>query len=246
MSENTEIDISHIRLGDRPLIVCDVDDVVLQFIDPFQLYLKSLGHEFLPRSFRLHGNIVSLADRLPLEDQHVSRLIQEFFEAQENWQTPFDPVVSTLERLSGAADILFLTAMPPQFSAHRRRLLDRSGLTFPLLASEQPKGPIVQALHNGRDLPVVFIDDMARNLHSVKEHVSNCLLIHLVPDTPVHHFAPSAADDIARARDWAHAAELIDQHLAVQTIRHASPAASAADRPCASQSSQNRRHRKSP
>ncbi len=225
MSESTALDISHIHLGERPLIVCDVDDVVLQFIDPFQLYLKSLGHEFVPRSFRLHGNIVSQANGLALEDQHVSRLIQEFFEDQESWQTPFDPVVSTLERLSDDADILFLTAMPPQFSAHRRRLLDRTGLTFPLLASEQPKGPIAQALHNGRDLPVVFIDDMARNLHSVKEHVGNCLLIHLMPDSPVHRFAPPAAEDIARARDWVHAAELIDQHLAARTIRHANPAA---------------------
>ncbi|MBB3389646.1 hypothetical protein FHT82_002386 [Rhizobium sp. BK275] len=225
MNDSAELDISHIRLSDRPLIVCDVDDVVLQFIDPFQLYLKSLGHEFLPRSFRLHGNVVSLADGLALEDQHVSRLILEFFEAQESWQTPIDPVVSTLERLSDDADILFLTAMPPQFSAHRRRLLDRTGLTFPLLASEQPKGPIVQALHGGRDLPVVFIDDMARNLHSVKEHVSACLLIHLMPDSPVHRLAPAAAEDIKRARDWAHAAMLIDQHLAADTIRRANPAA---------------------
>jgi hypothetical protein len=225
VSDGSELDISHIRLGDRPLIVCDVDDVVLQFIDPFQLYLKSLGHEFLPRSFRLHGNIVSLADGLALEDQHVSRLILEFFAAQESWQTPIDPVVSTLERLSGDADILFLTAMPPKFSAHRRRLLDRIGLGFPLLASEQPKGPIVHALHGGRDLPVVFIDDMARNLHSVKEHVADCLLIHLVPDSPVHRFAPTAGADIARARDWLHAAELIDQHLAAHAISRANPAA---------------------
>ena len=222
---SAELDISHIHLGDRPPIVCDVDDVVLQFIDPFQLYLKSLGHEFLPRSFRLHGNIVSLADELALDDQHVSWLILDFFEAQESWQTPVDPVVSTLERLSDDADVLFLTAMPPQFSAHRRRLLDRTGLTFPLLASEQPKGPIVQALHGGRDLPVIFIDDMARNLHSVREHVADCLLIHLMPDTPVHRFAPAAAGDIARARDWSHAAELIDQHLAAHAIRRANPAA---------------------
>ncbi|MBB3657585.1 hypothetical protein FHX15_002817 [Rhizobium sp. BK650] len=225
VSGNAKLDISHIRLSDRPLLVCDVDDVVLQFIDPFQLYLKSLGHEFLPRSFRLHGNVVSLADGLELEDQHVSQLILEFFEAQESWQTPIDPVVSTLERLSKSADILFLTAMPPQFSAHRRRLLDSVGLTFPLLASEQPKGPIVQALHGGRDLPVIFIDDMARNLHSVKEHVAECLLIHLMPNSPVHRFAPSAAEDIARARDWMHAAELINQHLATDTVKRVNPAA---------------------
>ncbi|MBB3591605.1 hypothetical protein FHX08_001949 [Rhizobium sp. BK529] len=225
MNDSAELGISHIRLGDRPLIVCDVDDVVLQFIDPFQLYLQSLGHEFLPRSFHLHGNIVSLADGQVLEDQHVSRLIAEFFEAQESWQTPFDPVVSILEQLSRNADILFLTAMPPQFSAHRRRLLDSTGLAFPMLASEQPKGPVVQALHGGRDLPVVFIDDMAHNLRSVKEHVEDCLLIHLMPDSPVHRFAPPASEDIARARDWAHAAELIDRHLAADSIKRASPAA---------------------
>lgn len=108
-----EFDISHIRLGERPLIVCDVDDVVLQFIGPFQLFLQSQGCAFLPRSFRLHGNIVSQADGVEIEDQEVSRLIEEFFEAQELWQTPLDRVVETLDRLSEEADILFLTAMMP-------------------------------------------------------------------------------------------------------------------------------------
>ncbi|MGO8176430.1 hypothetical protein ACC764_39695, partial [Rhizobium ruizarguesonis] len=59
---------------------------------------------------------------------------------------------------------------------HLRRLLDRMGLLFPLLATEQPKGPIVNALHASRSIPVVFIDDMARNLHSVRDHVTDCLL----------------------------------------------------------------------
>jgi hypothetical protein len=208
-----ELDISHIRLGERPLIVCDVDDVVLQFIDPFQLFIRSEGHEFLPRSFRLHGNIVSKADGTAIEDAEVSRLIEAFFEAQELWQTPLDLVVQTLDRLSENADILFLTAMPPRFQDQRRRLLDRTGLLFPLLATEQPKGPIVHALHADRALPVVFIDDMARNLHSVRDHVADCLLIHLMPNSPVHHFAPSAAEDIARASDWNHAARLIDAHI---------------------------------
>jgi hypothetical protein len=70
-----------------------------------------------------------------------------------------------------------------------------------------------------------LIDDMARNLHSVKEHVADCLLIHLMPDSPVHRFAPAAAEDIMRARDWAHASELIDQHLAAGPVKRANPAA---------------------
>ncbi|WP_086082001.1 hypothetical protein [Rhizobium etli] len=221
----TELDISHIRLGERPLIVCDVDDVVLRFIDPFQLFLQSLGHEFLPRSFRLHGNIISKADGTEIKSEQVSRLIEEFFEAQELWQTPIDQVVETLSQLSRAADILFLTAMPPRFQDHRRRLLDSAGLLFPLLASEQPKGPIVHALHASRSFPVAFIDDMAHNLHSVREHVADCLLIHLMPNSPVHRFAPAAADDITRATDWAHAAGLIEAHFLSGTVNRAVPAA---------------------
>jgi hypothetical protein len=83
----------------------------------------------------------------------------------------------------------------------------------------------VNALHAGRDLPVVFIDDMARNLHSVKEHVPDCLLIHLMPDSPVHRFAPRPSEEIARAKDWAHAAELIDAHIATGIVRRRDPAA---------------------
>ncbi len=207
------LDLQHIRLGDRPLVICDVDDVVLQFIDPFQAFLASEGHEFLPRSFRLHGNIVAKATGQPLEDQQVSRLIEAFFDAQETWQTPFDLAGDSLARLSQQSDVLFLTAMPPKFRAQRRRLLDRLGLAFPLIASEQPKGPIVQALHQDRPLPVAFIDDMAHNLHSVRDNVAECLLVHLMPDSPVHRFAPLPSADVSRADDWAQAADLIHGHI---------------------------------
>ncbi|MGK6312937.1 hypothetical protein [Neorhizobium sp. DT-125] len=209
-------DLSHIRLGDRPLVVCDVDDVVLHFVAPFQDFLRGEGHELLPRSFRLTGNIVSIETQVALEPMDVRRLIETFFELQENWQLPFDLVVQTLERLSGEADVVFLTAMPPRYREQRRRLLDRLGLPFPLIASEEPKGPIMHRLHAGRPLPSVFIDDMAHNLHSVRDHVSRSLLLHMMPDSPLHLLAPKPADDIARATDWPHAAELIRAHIRQQ------------------------------
>lgn len=207
------LDLRHIRLGDRPLLVCDVDDVVLRFIDPFQAYLESLGHAFLPRSFRLHGNIVSKANGVALDESHVSHLIDAFFAAQELWQTPFDLVVQTLDGLSSESDILFLTAMPPKFQDQRRRLLDSIGLTYPLIATGHPKGPVVQALHADRTLPVAFIDDMAHNLHSVRDHVAHCLLVHLMPRSPVHRFAPLAGGDIPQVHDWIQAADLIHDHI---------------------------------
>ncbi|CAN7264104.1 hypothetical protein [Neorhizobium sp. LjRoot104] len=207
------LDLSHVRLGDRPLVVCDIDDVVLHFVAPFQEFLRGEGHELLPRSFRLTGNIVSIETQIALEHPDVRRLIEDFFEAQENWQIPFDFVVQTLDALSKDADVVFLTAMPPRYREPRRRLLDQIGLTFPLIASEEPKGPIMQRLHAGRPLPSVFIDDMAHNLHSVRDHVAECLLLHMMPDSPLHLLAPKPDEGIVRATDWPHAAGLIRNHI---------------------------------
>ncbi|NTG48862.1 hypothetical protein G6M04_15885 [Agrobacterium rhizogenes] len=214
MDAPLELDMSHVRLGDRPLVVCDVDDVVLHFFAPFLVFLDAEGHEFLPRSFRLTGNIISKANGIALEEKDVHRLIEAFFEAQEQWQTPLDRVVDALGDFSKNADVVFLTAMPPQFSAQRRRLLDRLGLVYPLIASLQPKGPILQTLHGGRPLPVAFVDDMAHNLHSVRDHVESCLLINLRPDSIVHRMAPTVASDIPQTSDWAEAAPLIHAHIA--------------------------------
>ncbi|RWX78820.1 hypothetical protein EPK99_09555 [Neorhizobium lilium] len=207
------LDLSHVRLSDRPLIVCDVDDVVLHFAAPFQDFLRGGGHELIPRSFRLTGNIVSIETQVALEHQDVRQLIEAFFEAQESHQVPFEQVVDTLCSLSGEADIVFLTAMPPRFREQRRRLLDRLGLEFPLVASEEAKGPILRKLHGTRPLPCVFIDDMVHNLQSVQDHVPECLILHMMPDSALHMLAPKAADDVARALDWPHAAELIRTHF---------------------------------
>ncbi|OLP55461.1 hypothetical protein BJF92_23260 [Rhizobium rhizosphaerae] len=211
-----DLDAAHrdpIALGDRPLVVLDVDDVVLQFLAPFEAFLTSLGHRLVPRSFRLHGNILSSATEEALPDETVSQLILDFFEAQERWQTPFAEAVEALEALSRRADIVFLTAMPPVYALKRRRLLDRLGLCFPLIATESPKGPVVASLHGGRPLPVAFVDDMVYNLSSVASHVPDCLLLHMRPESPMHRHAPETPDPALRARDWREAQRILEAHV---------------------------------
>ncbi|MBT9368281.1 hypothetical protein [Rhizobium sp. CSW-27] len=207
------VDLAHVRLGDRPLAVCDVDDVVLEFLRPFERFLDSLGHRLVPRSYRLHGNIVSARDDSPLADALVSQLILDFFEAQESWQTPFGDAVTTLKRLGETADVVFLTAMPPRYTLMRRRLLDRLDLTFPLLATESPKGPVVRHMHADRPLPLAFIDDMAHNHVSVAESVPQCLLVHLMPESDMHRHAPKPGPHVVQARNWPEAEGHLLRHF---------------------------------
>ena len=208
------IGLDAVRLRARPLVVCDVDDVVLEFVTPFRAFLESRGHKLLPRSFRLHGNIVCARDETALEDGAVSELIEAFFAAQEAWQRPFLGVVDTLARLAARADLVFLTAMPARHAPARRRLLDVFALDYPLIAADEAKGPVVHRLHAGRPLPVAFVDDMVHNLHSVGDHVPDCLLVHLPPPVDIHSHAPPAGAAVRRALDWTDAEQLILAHLA--------------------------------
>lgn len=204
---------SDIRLGDRPLVVSDIDEVVLEFLSPFQAYLESCDHVLLPRSFRLTGNVVHRETQEAASETAVNELLETFYATQDRWQTPTLGVVETLRGLSRHADIVFLTAMPPRHATVRRALLDRLGLPYPLLASEDPKGPIVQRLHAGRALPVVFIDDIARNLESVQTHAPSCLLINLMANKAFRALAPAPADCVHVAADWTDAANAIRAHF---------------------------------
>ncbi len=141
------------------------------------------GHELLPRSFRLHGNIVS-GDGVALEDIHVSRLIDDLLRARRrSGRSPLSLAVETLGRLSARCRYRF-----PHGDAAESMPISGGGCStgsafaYPLLATEQPKGPIVKTLHGARALPVVFIDDMAAQSSFGARACRDCLLLHLMPD----------------------------------------------------------------
>lgn len=222
---NIATDLSRVRLGDRPLMVCDIDEVVLEFLSPFTAFLRSHSFDLLPRSFRLHGNIVSLLDGSELDKAEVDSFEEVFFANQDLWQTPAEGAVETLHALSADADIVFVTAMPPRHQGVRRKYLDQLDLPFEMIATEQPKGPVVAKLHDRRSLPVAFIDDLQHNLLSVAEHVPECLLVTMMANADFKPFAPPPVGNILAASGWDHASELVRAHFSVDTIKAANPAA---------------------
>lgn len=207
------IPLDHIRLADRPLLVCDVDEVVLEYLSPLDAFLRSRGHELLPRSFRLHGNIVDSQTGEAVLDAAIKALQEDFFATQDEWQKPAELAVETLAALGKDADIVFLTAMPPRHAEVRRRLLHRFGLDFPMVATETAKGPVVRALHGGRPLPLAFVDDIHSNHHSVREHVPDALLLRLMANQTFLAMAPDPGEHIIPAHDWRDAERRIRAHF---------------------------------
>jgi hypothetical protein len=196
----------------RPLLVCDVDEVVLEFLDPFHAYLTSVNHRLHADSFHLHGNIRDFAGA-PASDEAVEQFQEEFFSTQDKWQKPAKDAKSVLDGLSAEADIVLLTAMPPRHQGVRRALLDLFEFRYPMIATEQPKGPVVKTLIGARDISACFIDDIHRNLHSVRDHAPSTLLINMMANDAFRAMAPDPGEQVEIAVSWKDAETRIRRHF---------------------------------
>ena len=89
MSDDPETlrQIEELAADDRPLLVLDVDDVLLEFIRPFPRFLEAQGYELSLSSFQLNGNIREIATGVAAEKERVGELIDAFFHAQADWQS---------------------------------------------------------------------------------------------------------------------------------------------------------------
>jgi hypothetical protein len=211
MSDDPETarQIAELARDTRPLLVLDVDEVVLEFVRPFLNFLETHGLEHRLTSFRLHGNILDRASGAAIEDGRVSQLIDDFFAAQHDWQTVAEGAAEVIADLAAGAEIVMLTAMPHRHRAKRRALLDRLGLTYPLLTTEAPKGPAIRLLRGEHPRPVAFVDDIPHNLISVRETVADAHLFNLTTYPGLRPLLPPVPEGVPLVDDWRSAAPLI-------------------------------------
>ena len=153
----------------RPLIVSDVDEVILNFVQPFKNYLDHHGFELRTETYKLTGNVFAKGLNVPIEGPEVFQLLSQFFVTQHEWQELVEGALPALNRLSEHFDVVLLTAMPHAHRAERIAFMRGIGVTFPILTVESDKGHSVAHLAEGRP-GVVFIDDLAHNHDSVAEH----------------------------------------------------------------------------
>ena len=208
--------IAELAADDRPLLVLDVDDVVLEFIRPFPRFLEKRGFSLTFNSFRLTGNIAEQGSGRLVEQPEVTALLDEFFHGQADWQTITDGASEALAMLGDRVEIVLLTAMPHRHRATRRAHLDALGLRYPLLTTEMHKGPALARLRGKKRRPVAFVDDQPRNLMSAREAVADAHLFHLMADNSLREFLPPIEDGIVVVQDWHEAAPKIAAALGVE------------------------------
>jgi hypothetical protein len=216
MSDDPETvrQIAELALDDRPLLVLDVDDVVLEFIRPLPRYLVSQGLELRLETFHIHGNVFDTATNEPAAAERVSAAIDAFFAVQADWQEMAEGAAEALASFGDRAEIVLLTMMPHRHRAVRRAHLDRLGLPYPLLTTEMPKGPAIAMLRGDKARPVAFVDDLPRNLLSARECVPDASLFHLMADNSIRALLPPFdPEGIVSVLGWSEARTRIAEAL---------------------------------
>lgn len=196
------------------LLVLDLDEVVLHFVEPFRHLLAERGARLHFDSFALQGNVRSISTGAALTGHEIEGATRMLYEEQERRQTPVDGVGEALKRLRAQADILFLTAMTPTYHGHRRRLLDRAGLIDPMIATERSKGAVIAELAERWRQAIVFVDDLPQNLAGVRRSHPSAHLVHLMADDALRPHLPPLPTGAHSARDWAEAEPVLARLLA--------------------------------
>jgi len=217
MSDDPETvrQIRELARDTRPLLVLDVDDVLLEFITPFVSFLDSQDLELRLDSFKLQDNTFDRKTGLALGRERVSALIDEFFHVQADWQTGANGAAEAVAALARHGEVVLLTAMTHRHRETRRAHLDGVGFPYPLLTTDTPKGPAVRMLRGETNRPVAFVDDIPRNLLSVRDSVPDANLFHLMTAPSLRTLLPPLPEGITVVDDWHLAGPMIARALGV-------------------------------
>lgn len=168
--------------ADVPLVICDVDEVIVHFLKGLEEFLEENGFWLDPASFALNGNIRRRADGEPLHASEIGPVLMRCFAAKTRGFALIDGAKDALAEIAQSARVVLLSNLPEEFAEDRRANLAGHGIDYPFLTNVGPKGPAVKEMAQGHGAPVIFIDDSPSNLKSVAEHVPSAAIVHFLQD----------------------------------------------------------------
>ncbi len=166
----------------RPLLICDVDEVVVHFIQSLEAHLHENDCWLDTSSFALNGNVRKKVSNEPVETGHLWELLADCFEARTRIMDPIVGASESLSALSAHTEIVMLTNLPERYKEDRVANLLDHGMPYPVVSNSGEKGPAVRALLKGMPHTTFFIDDSPNNIRSVGESCPDVHLVHFIPD----------------------------------------------------------------
>ncbi len=201
---------------DRPIVISDADEVVLQFVAGLEVFLEEQTRPmFLDlSSFALTGNIRYRDTAEPVDAVDVKALLGSFFAQRTEHLSPVPGAAEALGALSARAQIVILSNVPLDQRDARRRSLRRHGMDFPVVANSGVKGPAVAQIVADVTAPAFFLDDIPHNITSVAQASADVVRMHFVADPRLARLVDPPEDCHFHGGDWPTAREFIEIELA--------------------------------
>jgi hypothetical protein len=177
---------------DKPLVICDVDEVVVHFTRDFEIYLEEQGLWLDASDLqRLNGSIKRANTDEVIDERNSYKLVGDFFAKRTRTMQAIDGAVEGLLEISRSADVIMLTNLPHEAGDDRRHNLAGLGLPFPVVTNSGPKGYAIRHLVQDLRAPAIFIDDSPSFISSAYEHAPHVHLVHFLHDPRFEkHAAP--------------------------------------------------------
>ena len=198
---------------DKPLIICDVDEVVLHFVRGLEDYLETRKLWLDPASFALNGNIRKKATNEPINASEIGPLLKDFFASCVGSLDAIEGAADSLAELSEAVDVIMLTNMPHEYRDARVDNLHGHGMPYPVVSNSGSKGHAIHALAHQVEKPVFFLDDTPDNLHSSADTCPDVVNIHFIQDDRFGRHMPEINRFSLRTNNWNESRTFIWDHL---------------------------------
>jgi hypothetical protein len=195
----------------RPLVICDVDEVVVHFLRHFEDYVTDHGLVFEAENHNWGANLRYSGSGGIASHEDGMRVIEAFFDTQTLHMEPINGAIESLLSLSKEADIVMLTNLPHSAGDMRRENLRRHGLNFPVITNSGPKGPAIAKLSEETEHPVIFIDDSPGFVQSSHEHAPHVHIVHFLQDERVAPNIPVFDFVSLRTGSWVEALPHVQQ-----------------------------------
>jgi FMN phosphatase YigB (HAD superfamily) len=168
--------------GHRPLVICDVDEVVVHFTRAFEDYLARRELRLDTSSFALNGNIRHRSTDAAVATEAVTEMVDDFFHQHTAELDAIDGAIAALHDLARDSSVVMLTNLPHHARDKRIDNLRKHGLDFPVVTNSGPKGPAIRHLAGLTRETVVFVDDSPGFIASARQHAPTVHLIHFLHD----------------------------------------------------------------
>lgn len=198
---------------ERPLILSDADEVLLQFATSLEIFLDEQGLYLDLSSFRLVGNIKMKDGHQAVDQQTVTALIRELFASRTETFPAVPGAAEALAQLAPWVQIVVVSNVPESARQARADSLRRQGMPYPVIANQGEKGPAIREIVAEHEAPVIFLDDLPQNIASVASHAAHVHRVHFIADPRLRALLERAEHAHARIDEWPTALDHITAHF---------------------------------